>query len=288
MTPRIDAHQHFWRYRPQAFPWISDAMPTLRRDLLPDDLLPRLAAQRLDGCIAVQARQSLEETLFLLALAEAHPQVRGVVGWLPLASPQLTDLLEPLQARRALRGFRHLVQDEADPAAWLCQPALTEGMRLIQSRGYLYELLVTHRHLAAAAAFAARHDRHWLVLDHLGKPDIARGAAHWARQIAPLAALPHVACKLSGLVTEAPGGQWTPEQLRPFFDAALEAFGPQRLLFGSDWPVCLLAAEYDAVAGLCEQALAGLSEPERAAIWGGNACRLYALQEPDYAPQPDR
>ncbi len=117
-------------------------------------------------------------------------------------------------------------------------------MQTLQRAGYVYEILVTHRHLAAAAAFAARHDEHWLVLDHLGKPDIARGARHWAQQIRPLAALPHVACKLSGLITEAPGGRWRAEELLPFFDAALEAFGPQRLMFGSDWPVCLLAGDY--------------------------------------------
>lgn len=283
---RIDAHQHFWRYQPQAYGWISDRMDVLQRDFLPGDLLPLLQQQRIDGCIAVQARQSLDETQSLLAMADANPFIRGVVGWLPLTSPVLAEVLAPLQDRPALRGVRHLVQDEPDPAAWLQQPALAGGMELIQSRGYVYELLVTHRHLAEATTFASRYDDHWLVLDHLGKPDIARGAAHWARQIAPLAALPHVACKLSGLVTEAPGFRWTPTLLRPFIDAALEAFGPDRLLAGSDWPVCLLAGEYAQVTELCEHALTALSDAERAAILGGNACRLYGLQEPDYAPQP--
>ncbi|MBS0971440.1 amidohydrolase family protein [Nissabacter archeti] len=283
---RIDAHQHFWRYQPQEYGWISDQMAVLQRDFLPGDLLPLLQQQRIDGCIAVQARQSLDETLSLLAMADANPFIRGVVGWLPLTSPALAEVLAPLQDRPALRGVRHLVQDESDPAAWLQQPALAGGMQRIQSRGYVYELLVTHRHLADATTFAARHDDHWLVLDHLGKPDIARGAAHWARQIAPLAALPHVACKLSGLITEAPGFRWTPALLQPFIDAALEAFGPDRLLAGSDWPVCLLAGEYADVTDLCEQALTTLSDAERAAILGGNACRLYGLQEPDYAPQP--
>ena len=283
---RIDAHQHFWRYQPQEYGWISDQMAVLQRDFLPGDLWPLLQQQRIDGCIAVQARQSLDETLSLLAMADANPFIAGVVGWLPLTSPVLADVLAPLQDFPALRGVRHLVQDEPDPAAWLQQATLAPGMQLIQSRGYVYELLVTHRHLAEATTFAARYDRHWLVLDHLGKPDIARGAAHWARQIAPLAALPHVACKLSGLVTEAPGFRWTPALLRPFIDAALEAFGPSRLLAGSDWPVCLLAGEYADVTDLCGQALSALSDAERAAILGGNACRLYGLQEPDYAPQP--
>lgn len=283
---RIDAHQHFWRYQPQEYGWISDQMAVLQRDFLPGDLWPLLQQQQIDGCIAVQARQSLDETLSLLAMADANPFITGVVGWVPLTSPVLADVLAPLQDFPALRGVRHLVQDEPDPAAWLQQAALAPGMQLIQSRGYVYELLVTHRHLAEATTFAARYDRHWLVLDHLGKPDIARGAAHWARQIAPLAALPHVACKLSGLVTEAPGFRWSPALLRPFIEAALEAFGPDRLLAGSDWPVCLLAGEYADVTDLCEQALTALSDAERAAILGGNACRLYGLQEPDYAPQP--
>ncbi len=152
-------------------------------------------------------------------------------------------------------------------------------MQQLQRQGYSWDLLVTHRHLAAAARFAARHDDHWLVLDHFGKPDIARGAAYWAEQARPLAALPHVALKLSGLVTEAAGGCWTEQQLLPFFDAALELFGPQRLMFGSDWPVCLLAAEYRQVYQLCETALAPLTETQRSAIWGGTACRVYGLTE---------
>lgn len=141
---------------------------------------------------------------------------------------------------------------------------------------------MTHRELAAAAAFAGRHDQHWLVLDHFGKPDIARGARHWAQQIRPLAALPHVACKLSGLITEAPGGRWRAEELLPFFDAALEAFGPQRLMFGSDWPVCLLAGDYRQVVQLCERALSTLGAAEQAAIWGDTARRIYGLTESGY------
>ncbi|HGY5900415.1 TPA: amidohydrolase, partial [Serratia marcescens] len=177
---------------------------------------------------------------------------------------------------------RHQVQDEADPAAWLARPEVERGMQTLQRAGYVYEILVTHRHLAAAAAFATRHDEHWLVLDHFGKPDIARGVRHWAQQIRPLAALPHVACKLSGLITEAPGGRWRAEELLPFFDAALEAFGPQRLMFGSDWPVCLLAGDYRQVVQLCERALLTLGAAEQAAIWGDTARRIYGLTESGY------
>ncbi|HAY0637517.1 amidohydrolase family protein [Serratia rubidaea] len=276
---RIDAHQHYWRYRPADYPWIDDGMTVLQRDYGPAQLRPWLRRHRLDGALVVQARQSERETDWLLALAPQLGGVCGVVGWLDIASPHLAQRLEPRHP--LLRGVRHLVQDEADPGGWLERPAVNRGMRLLQRQGYVYDLLVTHRHLADAARFAARHDDHWLVLDHLGKPDIAAGARHWARQIAPLAAMPHVACKLSGLITEAPGGRWQAAQLLPFFEAALAAFGPQRLMFGSDWPVCLLAGDYPQVYRLCEQALAALSPSQQAAIWGGTACRVYGLTESD-------
>ena len=175
-----------------------------------------VAGTGFDGALAVQARPSEDETLALLALAEQCECVCGVVGWLDIAAPQLAQRLEALRPYGALRGVRHQVQDEADPAAWLARPEVERGMQTLQRAGYVYEILVTHRHLAAAAAFATRHDEHWLVLDHFGKPDIARGVRHWAQQIRPLAALPHVACKLSGLITEAPGGRWRAEELLPF------------------------------------------------------------------------
>ncbi|EPA9087430.1 amidohydrolase [Serratia marcescens] len=280
--PRIDAHQHYWRYHPRHYPWIDERMRVLRQDFDPPRLRPLLQEHGFDGALAVQARPSEDETLTLLALAEQSEGVCGVVGWLDIAAPQLAQRLEALRPRAALRGGRHQVQDEADPAAWLARPEVERGMQTLQRAGYVYEILVTHRHLAAAAAFAARHDKHWLVLDHLGKPDIARGARHWAQQIRPLAALPHVACKLSGLITEAPGGRWRAGELLPFFDAALEAFGPERLMFGSDWPVCLLAGDYRQVVQLCERALSTLGAAEQAAIWGGTAWRIYGLTESGY------
>ncbi|EFE97735.1 amidohydrolase family protein [Serratia odorifera] len=276
---RIDAHQHYWRYQPQHYPWIDDGMAVLQQDFGPAQLQPLLQQHRLDGALLVQARHSEAENAGLLAQAAQLDGVCGVVGWLDITAPALD---ERLAARHPLLcGVRHLVQDEPDPADWLALPAVQRGMGLLQRHGCVYDLLVTHRHLAAAAAFAARHDDHWLVLDHLGKPDVARGAAHWARQIAPLAALPHVACKLSGLITEVPGGHWQAGQLLPFFEAALEAFGPQRLMFGSDWPVCLLAGEYQQVYQLCEQGVATLSPSQQAAIWGGTACRVYGLTGSD-------
>lgn len=272
---RIDAHHHLWRYEAAHYPWIAETMTRLQRDYLPQDLAPLLAQHQLDGAIAVQARQSVAETQQLLQWAQQLPGTQ-VVGWIDVAAADLPAQLAALQHPR-LRGFRHLVQDERDPAAWLRQPRVTHGIGQLQQHGYVWEMLVTWRHLADATPFAARHDRHWLVLDHLGKPDIARGARAWGEQVAELAAMPHVVCKLSGLVTEAPHGQWSRAQLRPFIDEALARFGPARLMFGSDWPVCLLAAEYHEVAQLIDEATAALSADEQSAIWGNTAARVYGL-----------
>ncbi|EJL92503.1 amidohydrolase [Pantoea sp. GM01] len=272
---RIDAHQHFWRYDTQDYAWIAESMTRLQQDYLPDDLAPLLAQRQLQGSIAVQARQCVAETQQLLQWAQQQAATQ-VVGWIDVSAMDLTPQLEALQ-HPLLRGFRHQVQDERDPAAWLRQPRVASGIRQLQQRDYVWEMLVTWRHLADATQFAAQHDRHWLVLDHLGKPDIARGAQAWGEQVAELAAMPHVVCKLSGLVTEAPQGQWHSAQLRPFIDEALARFGPQRLMFGSDWPVCLLAAEYHAVAQLIEDATAELAADEQAAIWGNTAAQVYSL-----------
>ncbi|MEJ4044667.1 amidohydrolase family protein [Erwinia sp. SLM-02] len=271
---RIDAHQHYWRYRAADFPWIDEEMARLRQDFLPDDLTPLLAGREFDGAITVQARQSLDETAQLLRWADTRGEADGVVGWVDITAADLARQLDSLRHPR-LRGFRHLVQDEPDPAGWLRLPAVAAGMRELQRRGYVWDMLVTWRHLPELAAFAARHDRHWLVLDHLGKPDIARGAKAWGEQVAGLAAMPHVVCKLSGLVTEVPEGQWSAAQLRPFIEEALARFGSQRLMFGSDWPVCLLAAEYDEVSQLLEGATDALSLDEQAQIWGTTAAGVY-------------
>lgn len=272
---RIDAHQHFWRYEATHYPWIAESMTRLQRDYLPDDLAPLLAQRELQGSIAVQARQCVAETQQLLQWAQQQPATQ-VVGWVDVTAADLAQQLTALQ-HPLLRGFRHQVQDEHDPAAWLQQPRVASGIRLLQQHDYVWEMLVNWRHLADATRFAAQHDRHWLVLDHLGKPDIARGAQTWGEQVAELAAMPHVVCKLSGLVTEVAHGEWHSAQLRPFIDEALARFGPQRLMFGSDWPVCLLTAEYHDVTQLIEDAIAELSADQKAAIWGNTAVQIYSL-----------
>ncbi|CAM3782358.1 amidohydrolase [Rouxiella silvae] len=276
-VPKIDAHQHFWRYSPENYRWINDQMTVLKQDLLPKNLIPQLAAHGIQGSVLVQACSRFDETRWLLNLAEENDFVKAVVGWVDIAGSALGSQLALLQQQPLLRGVRHQVQDEASPADWLANSAVGRGVEQVQRQGYVYEMLVNQQHLDALATFAGRHDRHYLVLDHFGKPDLSQGVAHWVKQVKPLAAMPHVSCKLSGLLTEPRPRGFAPNDLLPWFDAALSLFGSQRLMFGSDWPVCLLAGDYGNGKSLCQQATEALSPTERDAIFGGNACKIYAL-----------
>lgn len=255
-------------------------MEVLRRDWLPTDLRPLLEQQRLDHCIAVQARTSEAETDFLLMLSTQYPWIAGVVGWVDLRADNLERRLERWHDASNLIGFRHPLQDEPDVAAFAGDRKFHRGVRALQQRSLVYDVLVYAHQLGAVSTFCAHHAGHWLVLDHLGKPAI-RGPDHdsWRRDLQRLAAMPHVACKVSGLVTEAldAAGQLNTDNLHRYLDTALELFGAQRLMFGSDWPVCLLAAPYARVAALIDSWTAQLSPPERSAIWGGTAQRVYAL-----------
>jgi L-fuconolactonase len=275
---RIDSHQHFWVYRPQTHAWISDDMAVLKRDFLPPDLAPLLAAAGLDGCVAVQASQSLDETRFLLDLARRHPFVKAVVGWVDLVSPVLESQLESFASDPAFRGVRHVAQDELDDR-FLARDDVVRGISTLVRHGLTYDILVYARQLPAAVALARRLPDQPFVVDHVAKPEIRAGRlAGWREGIRDLAALPHVTCKLSGIVTEAHWDRWTPADLRPFLEVVLEAFGPARLMIGSDWPVCLLAADYAAVIGLVGDFIATLSADEQAAILGGTAARFYRIE----------
>ena len=288
-TFRIDAHQHFWRYRPEAYRWIGPGMEALATDRLPADLLPELRAQRLDATIAVQARCEREETDFLLELAKAHDWIVGVVGWEDLHATDLEARLEVRSGERKLVGFRHTVQDEPDVEAFLSDPAFERGVSLLQLWGYTYDVLVYGHQLKPAVDFCGRQDRHWLVLDHLGKPPLEaferdpQAMARWRAALAPLRDMPHVVCKLSGLLTEADWRKGVTVRdvyhARQCLDVALEVFGPRRLMFGSDWPVCALAASYGTVYDVLHVwAEERLSATERADLWGGTAIRCYNLQ----------
>lgn len=230
---RVDAHQHFWRFDPAAYGWIGDDMAVLKRDFLPAELRFELDIRHIGGSVAVQARASEAETDFLLGLASSNPWILGVVGWIDLRAGDLEARLEARASSAVLKGYRHQVQDEPSPSAFLEDGRFNRGVETLQRGGKVYEVLVHAKDLPAAIAFCGRHDLGPLVLDHLGKPDVRHeSAAEWARRIAPLAAQEHVSCKLSGLITEAHWHGWDERDLLPYLDAALECFGPSRLLFG--------------------------------------------------------
>lgn len=278
MTRRIDAHQHFWRYSPAEYAWINEDMRAIRRDFLPADLAPLLAQTGIDGTVAVQARQSLTETHWLLELASAHTWIRGVVGWVPLANEgaSIRPQLDRLAAHPQFKGVRHVLQDEPD--SYFEDPAFNAALREVAALGLTYDLLITARQLHVALRFVDRHPELRIVVDHLAKPR-ADGAPppEWRAGIADLARRPNVFCKFSGLVTEVPGWSWTPALLRPYFEVVLSAFGPSRLMFGSDWPVCLVAASYADWVHFVGDCVTSLSPDERDAILGGSATTFYRL-----------
>jgi len=274
---RLDAHQHFWRYTPAEYDWIDARMGRIARDFLPADLEPELARSGLDGCLAVQARSSLDETRFLLALSRAHPFVRGVVGWVDFTAPDVARTLATFAAERALVGLRHIVQ--AEPDDFLLRPDFRRGIAALAGTGLVYDVLVYPRQLPAVRSFVAAFPGQAFVLDHLAKPAIARGEREpWESAFRALGSFPNLACKVSGLVTEAAWNTWKPDDFRFYLDVALETFGPERLLFGSDWPVCLVAArDHAEVFGLVQSWADALSPSEREGLFGRNAARLYRI-----------
>jgi L-fuconolactonase len=281
-TGRVDAHHHLWDPGRRAYPWMDESVAAIRRPFGVADLDAAAGPEGFEATIAVQAVSSLEETEELLDVAATSGRVAGVVGWVDLADPEVAATLAALRDRpggRALVGVRHQVHDEPDPD-WLLRDRVLDGLATVAAAGLVYDLLVRERELPAARVVAERLPELTLVVDHLAKPRIREGAMEpWAGDLAALARHPNVACKVSGLVTEADWTAWTPAQLVPYVAHATEVFGPERLLFGSDWPVCLLAAGYAEVVAAATEALdrAGLSPAEREAVFGANAHRLYRL-----------
>ncbi|MTE22285.1 amidohydrolase family protein [Streptomyces sp. TRM43335] len=278
----VDAHHHVWDLSVRDQDWLADdRLAPLRRTFTTADLAPEAAAAGVDATVVVQTVTVPDETPELLALAAADDLVAGVVGWTDLTAPDVADALARLRdgpGGEHLVGIRHQVQGEPDPR-WLLRPDVTRGTRALAAAGLVHELVVLPHQLPAAAEAAAAHPDLLFVLDHLGKPPVAEGrSASWARDLRRLAGLPNTLGKLSGLVTEAHWDTWTVEDLRPFADTALEAFGPERLMFGSDWPVCLLAAPYRRVVGTARELTAALTPAERAAVLGGTATRVYGLR----------
>lgn len=276
---RVDAHQHFWYFHPERDTWITEEMGPIRRDFLPEDLRPQLEALGFDGCIAVQADQSLEETDFLLDLARTCDFVLGVVGWVDLRSAALASQLEKYGAEPLLKGVRHIVQAEPDDR-FLMREDFLRGIGQIKAYDLTYDVLVYPHQLPAAIDFAAQFPDQLMVLDHLAKPYIkARKFQPWADHVRQLAEHPQVYCKLSGMVTEADWQHWQAADFLPYMETVLEAFGAGRLMIGSDWPVCLLGGAYQKVMGLAMDFVGTLSETEQAAILGENARTFYGLTD---------
>jgi L-fuconolactonase len=273
----IDAHQHFWQVGRFDYPWMKSGNEVLYRDYLPAQLEPVLRENGVSKTVLVQASNSVAESRWLLRLAEENSFIAGVVGWVDLVSNQIQDQLTELTANPKFKGVRHLV--ESEPADdWLAQPRVLAGLHRLPAYGVAYDLLVHTRHLRYARQVAAQCPELSLVIDHMAKPPIARQEfAEWARELRPLAAYPNVYCKLSGLVTEANWTKWRTDDLRPYVEYALELFGSERLMFGSDHPVCLLAASYNRVLESFQELLKDLGAKDRARIFGGNAARFYRL-----------
>ena len=275
---RIDAHQHFWQYNPAEHVWMTDEMAGLKRNFLPKDLKPLLDRVGFDGCVAVQARQGLEETRWLLELADQNQFVRGIVGWVDLRSPDLSAQLEQFADHPKFVGVRHVVQDEPDDA-FMLRPDFQRGIERLADFGLTYDVLIYPRQLSAAARLVEKFPAQAFVLDHIAKPPIAGGRLEpWEDGMRALARFPNIDCKLSGMVTEAKWGQWRREDFRRYLDVVFEAFGPQRLMVGSDWPVCTLSAEYGAAVGIVTNYIAQFSPEEQEGILGGNCVRFYGLE----------
>jgi len=279
---RIDSHQHCWNYSAAEYPWISAGMERLACDHLPGDLEAVARPVGVVGSVAVQARQSLAETRWLLGLAKKHPLIRGVVGWVDLRSERVADDLAILADDEKFVGVRHVVQDEPDPRFVLGE-AFVRGVRSLHQFGLTYDLLLYPHQLPAAIDLVGQLPEQPFVLDHLAKPRIrplqkVGEMADWRRDIETLARHDNVCCKLSGLVTEAVWRQWQRTDFLPYLDVALAAFGPDRLMFGSDWPVCLLSAEYAEVVGIIDDFISTLTPAEQSLIWADTACRVYRIR----------
>jgi L-fucono-1,5-lactonase len=274
---QIDAHQHFWHYNPAEHGWMTDRMTPLKQAFLPEDLAPLLANIGFDGCVAVQARQSLEETHWLLELAGRSPIIQAVVGWVDLRSEQLYAQLTSLRGERKLAGVRHVLQDEPDDH-FMLRPEFRRGIAQLQNFGLTYDLLLYPRHLRAAAQLVAEFPRQPFVLDHLAKPNIAGQVfSPWREDLLELAKYPNVHCKLSGLVTEALWHQWQPADFHQYLEIALDAFGWKRLMIGSDWPVCTLSGGYEAVMHIAMDFVQQLTSEAQEAILGANCARFYGI-----------
>ena len=277
MTARIDSHQHFWLYNPVDYGWMAGDRSPLQVDYMPPDMQPLLAASGIDGTVAVQARQVVQETEFLLALADQYDLIRGVVGWVDMRADDVEEQLERFADHPRMVGVRHIVHDEADDRFMLGGNFL-RGLAALNGYGLRYDLLLYPRHIPVAIEVVKQFPEQPFVLDHIAKPFIKDGIiGAWEDDIRRLASFDNVFCKVSGMVTEAAWKTWTQDDFTPYLDIVFDCFGIERLMFGSDWPVCTLSGSYSEVVGIVETYIAALSVDEQAAIMGGNATAFYGL-----------
>ena len=273
---RIDAHQHFWIYDQRRDSWMNDDMRLIRKDFLPQDLFPLLQQNNIDGCIAVQADQSADETDFLLQLADENDFIKAVVGWIDLPAANIEEQLEKYVSYKKLKGFRHIVQDE--PENFLLREDFCRGISLLKNYQFTYDILVYSSQLPTVLRFIELFPDQRFVIDHIGKPHIKNGKnEQWKNEMKQIAKHPNIYCKLSGMVTEADWKSWTVADFQPYIAIVLENFGTERVMFGSDWPVCLLAASYTRCCQILEQNTMQLNEEEKRKLWGENAIRFYNM-----------
>ena len=274
---RIDAHQHFWVYNEERDSWITDEMSVIQKNFLPEDLKLLLAPNRIDGTVIVQSDQSKEENIFQLANALKHDFIKGVVGWIDLEADDLGEQLEYYQEFKKLKGFRHVLQGEKQ-RDFMLRPKFMRGIGKLKALGYTYDILIYPDQLDHTLEFVRAFPDQPFIIDHLAKPYIKDGKIDdWKKAMAQIASLENVCCKVSGMVTEAHWKKWNYDEFLPYLDAVADAFGPQRLLFGSDWPVCLVAASYEQVTGLVERYFSTFSNDEQDLIFGKNAITFYNL-----------
>jgi L-fuconolactonase len=273
---RIDAHQHFWKYNPIRDSWITEDMKVIQRDFLPEDLAPILKENKIDGTISVQADQSEEETNFLLELSKQHELIKGVVGWIDLRSSNLNERLEYYSQFDKLKGFRHVAQ--AEPIGFLRGEKFSKGISLLNNYNFTYDILIYHYQLKDAVWLANQHPEQKFIIDHIAKPNIKEEKFdEWANDMSEFASLDNTYCKLSGMVTEANWNNWKYDDFTPYLNHVMKVFGTQRLVYGSDWPVCLIAGKYNDQLSIVESYLSQLSESEKESIMGENAIRFYNI-----------
>ena len=275
----IDAHQHFWKFDPMRDSWITDDMNAIRKDFLPADLLPQLQRAGVEGCVAVQADQSEAQNDFLVSLANENDFIKGIVGWVDLRSADIEARLSFYAAEKKIKGFRHVLQGETDRAL-LLTPSFMNGISKLKLFGFTYDILILPDQLAYIPRFAQQHPEQKFVIDHLAKPAIKYSATEeWRKQIKLAAQQSNVWCKVSGMVTEADWKAWTPQDLAPYLDAVWDAFGADRVMFGSDWPVCLGASTYQRWTDVMKAYTASFSDDEKDRFWGNNAISFYNLSD---------